>query len=343
MPANRHNGYTEYGVGLGLRVPHYRHILANKPTCAWFEIISENFMVEGGRPLDYVNFIPHHRFGQMHIAGQRRWFDGTSSARAVAKLVKPSGTLKPLERVEIYNRMYWFRLLDSLAQDFPGLRALLGEEKFWPLCERYLAAYPSRSFTLRDLGSRLGRFIASEPKLVAPYGAAARDLVRFEWAQIIAFDGPSRPRLSKRQLAGVDPATLRFALQPYLTLLTCRHPVDEYILATKSDGALRMGASNAVVARAGNAAKATGLKRGCVLHLVVHRVDNQLYYKRLEPEAARLLRALKAGQPLAEACALAFARSSLDAGVQAETIRAWFTLWMRLGWLCKAQGTSGQK
>jgi len=57
MPANPHNGHTEYGVGLGLRVPHYRHILANKPTCAWFEIISENFMVDGGRPLEVLDAI----------------------------------------------------------------------------------------------------------------------------------------------------------------------------------------------------------------------------------------------------------------------------------------------
>jgi len=34
-----------------LRIPHYNHILENKPVCDWFEIISENFMVDGGRPL----------------------------------------------------------------------------------------------------------------------------------------------------------------------------------------------------------------------------------------------------------------------------------------------------
>jgi hypothetical protein len=268
---------------------------------------------------------------------QRRWFDGSSSARAVAKLVKPSRTLQPLERVEIYNRMYWFRLLDSMAQDFPGLRALLGEKKFWPLIERYLEVCPSRSFTLRDLGSRLARFIVREPELVAPHAPAARDLVRFEWAQIVAFDGPSRPRLTKRQLAGVDPTQLRFAVQPYLTLLTCRHPVDEYVLAVKRDGALRTEASNAVVARVEASSEGARLERGGLLHIVVHRVDNQLYYKRLEPEAARLLRAIKAGGTLAEACASAFARSKLGADEQARKIRAWFALWMRLGWLCPRQ------
>ena len=51
MPANRFNGYTDYGVGIGLRVPHYDHILSKKPIVDWFEIISENYMVDGGRPL----------------------------------------------------------------------------------------------------------------------------------------------------------------------------------------------------------------------------------------------------------------------------------------------------
>jgi hypothetical protein len=221
-----------------------------------------------------------------------------------------------------------------MAQDFPGLRALLGEKKFWPLIERYLAACPSRSFTLRDLGSRLARFIAREPDLVAPHGAAARDLVQFEWAQIVAFDGPARPRLKKSQLAGADPAKLRFALQPYLTLLACRHPVDEYVLAVKQDGALRAEASNAVATRVEGAGEVVRLERGGLLHIVVHRVDDQLYYKRLEPEAARLLRAIKAGKTLAEACASAFARSKLSPDEQAKKIRDWFALWMRLGWLC---------
>src|SRR6202023_3395056 len=57
MPANAFNGFTEYGIGIGLRVPHYRHILANKPVVDCFEIISENFMVDGGRPLEVLDSI----------------------------------------------------------------------------------------------------------------------------------------------------------------------------------------------------------------------------------------------------------------------------------------------
>jgi uncharacterized protein (UPF0276 family) len=57
MPANRFNGFTEYGIGIGLRIPHYQHILEKKPVVNWFEIISENYMIDGGRPLAILDAI----------------------------------------------------------------------------------------------------------------------------------------------------------------------------------------------------------------------------------------------------------------------------------------------
>jgi len=57
MSANRFNGKSDYGIGIGLRIPHYRHIFEHKPTVAWFEIISENFMVDAGRPLAVLDQI----------------------------------------------------------------------------------------------------------------------------------------------------------------------------------------------------------------------------------------------------------------------------------------------
>jgi uncharacterized protein (UPF0276 family) len=57
MPANAYNGFTDFGVGIGLRVPHYQHILSEKPVVDWFEIISENYMIDGGRPLHILDQI----------------------------------------------------------------------------------------------------------------------------------------------------------------------------------------------------------------------------------------------------------------------------------------------
>jgi len=57
MPANRFNNQTNLGIGIGLRIPHYQHILSKKPVVDWFEIISENFMCDGGRPLQILDRI----------------------------------------------------------------------------------------------------------------------------------------------------------------------------------------------------------------------------------------------------------------------------------------------
>jgi uncharacterized protein (UPF0276 family) len=46
--------FAALGFGVGLRRSHYAHILENRPRLNWFEVISENFMVEGGRPLEVL-------------------------------------------------------------------------------------------------------------------------------------------------------------------------------------------------------------------------------------------------------------------------------------------------
>src|SRR5271155_820569 len=57
MPANRFNAHTEYGIGIGLRIPHYGHIFEKKPIVDWFEIISENYMADSGRALHELDQI----------------------------------------------------------------------------------------------------------------------------------------------------------------------------------------------------------------------------------------------------------------------------------------------
>jgi uncharacterized protein (UPF0276 family) len=42
------------GFGLGLRVDHYEAILAARPNVDWFEVLTENYLVPGGKPLDYL-------------------------------------------------------------------------------------------------------------------------------------------------------------------------------------------------------------------------------------------------------------------------------------------------
>lgn len=48
---------AEYTIGVGLRTPHYEQILRERPVVGWFEIISENYLVDGGRPLRMLDRI----------------------------------------------------------------------------------------------------------------------------------------------------------------------------------------------------------------------------------------------------------------------------------------------
>ncbi len=43
------------GFGLGLRPVHYTAILESPPAVDWFEVITENYLVGGGRPLDFLD------------------------------------------------------------------------------------------------------------------------------------------------------------------------------------------------------------------------------------------------------------------------------------------------
>src|SRR6266404_3638128 len=96
MAANQFNAFTQYGIGIGLRVPHYRHILAKKPVVDWFEIISENFMVDGGRPLEVLDAIlEQYRVVQHGVAmyfGSADKFDRENLKR-LKRLVRRTNTV----------------------------------------------------------------------------------------------------------------------------------------------------------------------------------------------------------------------------------------------------------
>lgn len=54
------------GFGLGLRSCHYDDILSTKPALDWFEILTENYLVPGGKPLHYLDNIRTHYPMVMH-------------------------------------------------------------------------------------------------------------------------------------------------------------------------------------------------------------------------------------------------------------------------------------
>lgn len=255
------------------------------------------------------------------------WTDGRSMALVAAEFIKPNDRLTAVERLEIYSRMYWFRLTENFARDCPGLQALLGDAAFNALGQAYLARYPSRSFTLRNLCERLPAFLRENPRLTAPHTALAIQVADFEWAQTVAFDSASLPVLPAKAIQQTPPARLKLRLQPFVTLLALTHAVDNFVIAVAKREAMRGDASNAAVEQTAVRHRRVRAPKVEKCWVAVHRQDNRLYYKRLEPEAFAVLRAIEAGQPLTRALAAAGPK------VTPARVQRWFATWMTLGWL----------
>jgi hypothetical protein len=246
-----------------------------------------------------------------------------------SSFIAPNDRLTSFERLEIYNRQYWFRLMDALSEDFPGLRVILGAERFRAMAKAYLTDCPSRSFTLRNLGSRLSPWLESHPEWLQPNDRLARDMANLEWAHIEAFDAAELPALTPEDLANGRSA-LRLNLQPYITLLELEYPVDTILLAvrkrqrfyTTSQGDGRRVPIKPPAPEA--------------VFLAVHRADFSVHYKRLEQEAYVLLSGIQGGLSLPDALDFAFADSGIAKEIQAHRIEQWFRTWMSLGWFCKS-------
>jgi hypothetical protein len=259
---------------------------------------------------------------------RRRWSDGRPTQSVAAQFIKPNDRLTSFERLEIYNRQYWFRLRECFYEDYPGLRALLGEQRFADLTVAYLARHPSTRFTLRNLGQYLVGFIEAEPRWTMPHQQLALDMARLEWAHIEAFDNAAWPPLSARDLPGRNPAQIHLRLQPFITLLELAYPLDDYLIALRDNHGLRGEASNAMENSDGHTAlRARRLPARRTVRLVVHRHQNTVYYKRLQKPQFDLLKALQNGASLETAL-----QSALPATRKPPPVQDWFNDWSALGW-----------
>jgi len=234
--------------------------------------------------------------------------------RTADDLITPSALLAPVERLELYHRQYWYRLLDSIAEDFPALRRLLGDDAFWRLMEAYLEARPPVSFTLRHLGAGLADFIAARPDAV-PHAVHAEELARLEYALCLAFESGETP--------AVDPAELRqgrIALQPHVQLLALR---------TSADSLWR------AAGRGRSAAELTPPSASPGRFVAVFRHDFGLHVERMPRAAFAVLSAIRELGSLALAIERVTDTKGLLRARDAGRVSAWFALWTRRGWLTR--------
>jgi hypothetical protein len=232
-------------------------------------------------------------------------------------------------------------VIAAVSEDFPALRAVLGQERFDSVVLAYLRENPSTSFSLRNLGARLPAWLASYPELAGRQHALAVDVARLEWAYIEAFDGASLAPLGWEDFAGLGTdSTLR--LQPHLQLLDLRYPVDEVVLAVRKLTPEIDIVSNAASERRQLSEVALSEVPRSSVYLAVHRFEDSVYYRRIDREEFLLLADLRDGDPVAMAIERAFEGSKLALDLQAARVQDYFAHASELGWFCSTRSSEGR-
>jgi hypothetical protein len=259
--------------------------------------------------------------------------DGRAMTDVASSFIAPNSRLTSFERLEIYNRQYWFRVLYAIAEDFPAVRAVVGAKRFEELSVAYLTAHPSRSFSLRNLGSKLVEWLIANPKWTGRRHALAIDLARIEWAFVESFDNPERTPLTLDQIATLD-GDSRLALQPHVQLLALDYAADDIALALHDKE--KRQTSEAGVKHEDDAEEAVQLPklRRRPTWVASHRVDLNVYYRRMEREEFLTLAAIRDGHALGEALEAGFGGSRVPEARRPQRVREWFARWGELGWIC---------
>ncbi|WP_448510910.1 HvfC/BufC N-terminal domain-containing protein [Immundisolibacter sp.] len=212
-------------------------------------------------------------------------------------------------RLAVYHSAYRLRLVEALGTDFPLLRGLLGDAGFERLTADYIAAHPSRSFTLRDFGHALPDFLARHGHYHRrPW---LRATAVFEWALLAAFDAADTPFLTMTDLARVPPAQfprLRFRFAPGVQVLRLRWNVPQAWRAMQE-----------------GVAPVPPPRLPVPLDCLVWRREERVYFRSLPADEAALLRALMKGRSFAAACgALGRLSGQSEVGRQAaQLIATW--------------------
>jgi hypothetical protein len=161
-------------------------------------------------------------------------------------VVLPSRRLSGEERVAIYGRAYYSRLLECMRSVYPMVARTLGDEAFDGLAFGYLQKYPSVSYTLEHLGARFAQYLdETRPDGEADAGKSWIDflieLARLEWAIGEVFDGPGSEgceALAAGKLAAIEPQRwpdARLVPAGCLHLLRFDFPLNDYFTALKRD------------------------------------------------------------------------------------------------------------
>lgn len=236
---------------------------------------------------------------------QRAFYDRVTSGCNADEIVA-SGDLG------IYARMYASRLHDALADDYPKVRVVLGEDAFAGMVVRYLQLHRPQSYTLRDAGLELPAFLSHEgPPWLA-------ELAALERARVEVFDGPDAPSLAQPEVAmlGSELPTLGVCLVPSSVVLPLAWAADDLWAAIEDEAPVFEPEHDART-------------------VLVWRRDLVVVHRTLDTDEAKLAPRLASGIRFEEICELLAAMHRDDAAVRATEL---LLRWLQGGMLAAERG-----
>ncbi len=241
--------------------------------------------------------------------------ENAALAAEATRLCTGNARMSPVDQLDVYREQFWLRHVDALAEDFRSIEVLLGDDAWRTLCEAYLAAHPSRAYSLRHLGERFGEFVRRE----APWrdDPLIGDLADLEWAFVDAWDAPDVPPLDATKIAAIAedvwPAA-RLVFHPSFRAVRMGWPGHTFRAAAKRDGGpARPDPDETFVA--------------------VYRGEETLEYVDLDRDAWGLLARLARGVSLGPACEDVVRDLGLDPVAFEGRVGAHFQSWTARGWV----------
>lgn len=190
-------------------------------------------------------------------------------------------------RLQIYQNNVFISLAQALADVYPVVERLVGEEFFHQIARRFIRSCPSRSGNLHDFGRELAMFLRGlrEARHLPYLG----DVAALEWAYHEVFHAADAAPLDVERLAQVPEdaqGRLRFRLHPATRLIASGFPILAIWEANLGDEPPRAQID---------------LDAGAD-YLLVARRDLDRVVQRLTPGEFALLAEIASGATLAQAC-----------------------------------------
>lgn len=240
--------------------------------------------------------------------------------------IAPSPTLRPAQRIQIYNQQYWWRLLNTLHESFPLVTRLFGYFDFnRTVGIPYLTKYPPRHWSLSFLGDRLLQWCLEE------YQAPDKDLIHhaieLDWAFAYSFIAPINPPLKAEQQALQSGAEAILSnllyLQPSVFLFELEHDLFKYrtdFLEHEPDHWMHH--------------EFPVLDSIAPYYYILFRSqDSNISWKKLSKGEYLVLKRFQEGASIDGVCEWL---ENQDEAIQQEAashLQAWFQEWTRRGWL----------